>query len=284
MEYEFVTYEAHDNICWITLNRPEKLNALNEGLQRDLFAALDEADADWDVRCIVIKAAGRAFCAGYDVAPSPERAYREDQGTNLQWDINNMRRAGKKWNDLWNISKPVLCQVHGYCLAAGTDIAVHSDIIIVAEDAKIGFPPVRNLGTPATHMWTYLIGPQWTKWAFFTGDNFSGKQAAEMGWALKAVPAEQLEDTVNELAGRIARVSYEMLAASKSICNKAIDLMGRSLLQTLAAETDAISHQSTAVQEFHRMSQEQGLKEALKWMNAPFQDYGKGQQEKTKAE
>ena len=215
MEYEFVTYETRDNICWITLNRPEKLNALSVGLQRDLWAALEEADLDWDIRCIVIKAAGRAFCAGYDLTPSPERNENVERRHNLQFDINGMHKTGKKWNDLWNISKPVICQVHGYCLAAGTDIAVHSDIVIVAEDAQIGFPPVRNLGTPATHMWTYLIGPQWTKWAFFTGDNFSGKKAAEIGWALEAVPADQLEDTVNELAGRIARVSYEMLAAQQ---------------------------------------------------------------------
>lgn len=280
MGYEFVTYETQDHICWITLNRPEKLNALSEGLQRDLWAALQEADDDWDIRCIVIKAAGRAFCAGYDLTPSPDRVYREDNGENLQWDINHMRKQGKKWSDLWHTSKPVISQVHGYCLAAGTDIAVHSDIVIVAEDAQIGFPPVRNLGTPATHMWTYLIGPQWTKWAFFTGDNMSGKKAAEIGWALEAVPADQLEATVNDLARRIARVSYEMLAASKSICNKAIELMGRGLLQTLAAETDAVSHQSTAVQEFHRISREQGLRSALEWMNAPFQDYGKGEKKK----
>ncbi len=283
MEYEFVLYETHDNIAWITLNRPEKLNALSAGLQRDLFAALEEADGDWDIRCIVIRAAGRAFCAGYDLTPSPERQQREDLGNNLRWDTQNQRRSIKKWTDLWNVSKPVIAQVHGYCLAAGTDIALHSDMIIVAEDAQIGFPPVRNLGTPATHMWTYMVGPQWTKWVFFTGDNFSGKQAVEMGWAMKAVPADQLEETVNELAGRIARVSYEMLAASKSICNKAIDLMGRPLLQTLAAETDAVSHQSTAVQEFHRISQEKGLRAALEFMNAPFQDYGKGEKTRSKA-
>ena len=283
MEYEFVTYETRDKICWITLNRPEKLNALSVGLQRDLWAALEEADLDWDIRCIVIKAAGRAFCAGYDLTPSPEGYANVECRENLQFDINGLQGTGKKWNDLWNISKPVICQVHGYCLAAGTDIAVHSDIRIVAEDAQIGFPPVRNVGTPATHMWTYLIGPQWTKWAFFTGDNFSGKKAAEIGWALEAVPADRLEDTVNELAGRIARVSYEMLAASKSICNKAIELMGRSLLQTLAAETGAVSHQSPAVKEFQSISREQGLRAALEWMNAPFQDYGKGEKAKAKA-
>ena len=277
MEYETVLYDSHDNIAWITLNRPEKLNALSAALNRDVTAALAEADADWEVRCIVIKGAGRAFCAGADLTPSPERRDQVGLRDNIRWDIETAKRRRKQWNDVWNTSKPVLCQLHGYCLAAGTSLATHCDIIIAAENAVIGFPPVRNLGTPGVFMWPYLMPIQWVKWAMFTGDNFSGKQAAEMGFALKAVPADQLEETINELASRIARVSYEMLAASKSICNKAIELMGRDTLQMLAGEVDAVSHQSTAVKEFQRISQEEGLRAALEWMNAPFKDSGKGQ-------
>ncbi len=279
MEYETVLYDAHDNIAWITLNRPEKLNALSAALQRDLGEALQEADADWDVRCIIIRGAGRAFCAGADLTPSPDRNQQVTRRDNIRWDIENAKRSRKRWNNLLSISKPILCQVHGYCLAAGTSLATHCDIIIAAEEATIGFPPVRNLGTPGVFMWPYLMPIQWVKWAMFTGDNFSGKQAVEMGWAMKAVPADQLEDTVNELAGRIARVSYEMLAASKSICNKAIELMGRDTLEMLAGEVDAVSHQSTAVRDFQRISKEQGLRAALEFMNAPFQDYGKGKKQ-----
>ena len=279
MEYETILYDAHDNIAWITLNRPEKLNALSAALQRDLGEALQEADADWDVRCIIIRGAGRAFCAGADLTPSPDRNQQVTRRDNIRWDIENAKRSRKRWNNLLSISKPILCQVHGYCLAAGTSLATHCDIIIAAEEATIGFPPVRNLGTPGVFMWPYLMPIQWVKWAMFTGDNFSGKQAVEMGWAMKAVPADQLEDTVNELAGRIARVSYEMLAASKSICNKAIELMGRDTLEMLAGEVDAVSHQSTAVRDFQRISKEQGLRAALEFMNAPFQDYGKGKKQ-----
>ena len=281
MKYETVLYDSHDNIAWITLNRPEKLNALNSALQRDLVAALNEADADWDVRCIVVKGTGRAFCAGNDVTPSPDRIARMERRGNIRWDIENAKRGRDFTNGILGVSKPVLAQVHGYCLAAGTTVATHCDIIIAAEDATIGFPPVRNLGTPAVFMWPYLMPIQWVKWAMFTGDNFSGKQAAEMGWAMKAVPSDQLEETVDELAGRISRVSYEMLAASKSICNKAIELMGRETLQMLAGEIDAVSHQSTAVKEFERISQEQGLRAALEFMNAPFQDYRKGEKAKS---
>ena len=279
MEYETVLYDAHDNIAWVTLNRPEKLNALSAALQRDIGEALQEADADWDVRCIVIRGEGRAFCAGNDLTPGPGRDQQITRRGNIRWDIENARRSRKVHSNLLTISKPILCQVHGYCLAAGTSLATHCDIIIAAEDATIGFPPVRNLGTPGVFMWPYLMPIQWVKWAMFTGDNFSGKQAAEMGWAMKAVPAGQLEETVNELAGRIARVSYEMLAASKSICNKAIELMGRDTLQMLAGEVDAVAHQSTAVRDFQRISKEQGLRAALEFMNAPFQDYGKSKKQ-----
>lgn len=279
MEYENVLYEPKDNIARITLNRPEKLNALSANLQRDLGSALEEADNDWNIRCIIVRGAGRAFCAGADLTPSAERNSNVERRNNIRWDIENAKRAGKRWGNIWGISKPVIAQVHGYCLAAGTSLATHCDIIIAAENAVIGFPPVRNLGTPSAFMWPYLMPIQWVKWVMFTGNNFSGKQAAEMGWALKSVPADLLEDTVDDLASTISRVSYEMLASSKSICNKAIELMGKDLLQTFAQEVDAVSHQSTAVKEFQRISQEEGLRAALEWMNAPFQDYGKGKQE-----
>ncbi|MBI4198935.1 MAG: crotonase/enoyl-CoA hydratase family protein [Chloroflexi bacterium] len=276
MPYENVLYKSDGGVAWVTLNRPQKLNALNTGLIDDLWSALREAENDEQTRVIVIRGAGRAFCAGYDLTPSPERYAEQDRAggdaPNLRRDIQRLLGASKKWQELYHIPKPVICQVHGYCLAAGTDIALSSDIRIVAEDAQIGFPPVRNLGTPATHMWTYLVGPQWTKWVFFTGDNFDGKTAERMGWALKAVPADKLEEETDTLARRIARVSWEMLACTKEICNMATDLMGRDLLQHLAATNDAISHQSTAVKEFHRRSRTEGLRAALAWMNAPFQE------------
>ncbi|MBI4198936.1 MAG: enoyl-CoA hydratase/isomerase family protein [Chloroflexi bacterium] len=275
MAFGTVLYETHDHIAWVTLNRPEKLNALNDVLRRDLIAALLAADTDDEVRCIVLRGAGRAFCAGADLSPSPGTpggAFQARERT-MREEIALRNRFRQPWMALWNITKPVICQVHGYCLAAGTHIATNSDIIIAAEDAQFGFPAVRNVGTPDTFMWPFYLRPQWTKWAMSTGDNLSGKEAERLGLVWKAVPADRLEDEVNALARKIARVSYEMLAASKEICNRAMELMGRRhLLQLLASEMDAIAGQSSAVKEFRRRVRDEGLRAALEWMNAPFRE------------
>jgi len=173
---------------------------------------------------------------------------------------------------VFDLSKPVIAGIHGHVIAGGTDLALHCDMVIAADDANIGFPPVRSMGTPPTHMWTYMVGPQWAKWFMLTGETVSGKEAQEMGLVLKSVPAEGLDAAVDGLANKIAKIPWEMLAANKSIVNKALDLMGRNMMQVIAAETDAVSHQSSIVREFNRISSEEGLKAALAWRDAPFQD------------
>jgi len=272
MAYEYILYEKRDSIAYVTLNRPEKLNALSVALQEELIDAMRQAEADEGVRVVVLRANGRAFSSGYDIAPSaPERA--EGRYANIRGDIQNLHRTVERWNAIWNLSKPVIAQVHGYCLAGGTDLALHCDIVIAAEDAIFGFPPVRSMGAPPTHMWTYMVGPQWAKYMLLTGNPIDGKTAEGIGLVWKAVPAERLEEEVNELARAIAKIPWELLAANKSICNKALELMGRTMLQYLAAETDAVAHQAPVVHEFHRIAREQGLKAALEWRDAPFQDY-----------
>ncbi|MEC9278993.1 MAG: enoyl-CoA hydratase-related protein, partial [Chloroflexota bacterium] len=156
--------------------------------------------------------------------------------------------------------------------AGGTDLALHCDIVIAADDANIGFPPVRSMGTPPTHMWTYMVGPQRAKWFMLTGETVSGKEAEKMGLVMQSVPAEGLDAAVDDLANKMAKIPWDMLAANKSIVNKALDLMGRNMMQIIAAETDAVSHQSEIVKEFNRISNEQGLKAALAWRDAPFSD------------
>ncbi|MCS7207350.1 MAG: enoyl-CoA hydratase-related protein [Dehalococcoidia bacterium] len=272
MAYQFILYEKRGAIAYVTLNRPEKLNALSLRLQEELVDAMQKAEDDPEVRVVVLKANGRAFSAGYDIAPaSPERA--EDPYANIRTDIQRMHRIVERWRQIWELSKPVIAQVHGYCLAGGTDLALHCDIIIAAEDAIFGFPPVRSMGSPPTHMWTYLVGPQWAKYLLLTGNPIDGKTAERIGLVWKAVPAHRLEEEVNALASTIAKIPWELLAANKAICNRALELMGRTLLQYLAAETDAIGHQAPIVREFHRLAQEKGLKAALEWRDAPFQDY-----------
>ena len=276
MTYEFIKCEVTDNgVAKVLLNRPEKLNALSLPLQAELYECLQAADDDPAVRVITLRGAGRAFCAGYDVTPpqtDEDRRASEERRGNIRQDMHRLRKTARLMTSVFDLSKPVIAGIHGHVIAGGTDLALHCDMVIAADDANIGFPPVRSMGTPPTHMWTYMVGPQWAKWFMLTGETVSGKEAQEMGWVLKSVPAEGLDEAVDGLANKIAKIPWEMLAANKSIVNKALDLMGRNMMQVIAAETDAVSHQSSIVREFNRISSEEGLKAALAWRDAPFQD------------
>ena len=274
MSYQFIEYEASNGIGRVRLNRPEKLNALSRELQDELVDCLERADDDPEVRVMTLRGNGRAFCAGYDITPpsTPEaQAAAQEQRDNIRSDIHRMKRTPNTMNSILNLSKPVIVGVHGYCIAGGTDLAMHCDIIIAADDAQIGFPPVRSMGTPPTHMWTYMVGPQWAKWFLLTGESVSGARAEELGLVWKSVPGEGLDAAVEDLARTMARIPWELLAANKSIVNKAMDLMGRTTLQHIAAETDAIAHQAPIVKEFSRMAREEGLKAALEWRDSTVQ-------------
>ena len=273
MSYDFIKYEPSDGIARVTLNRPEKLNALSLQLRAELIDCLHKADDDPDIRVITLRGAGRAFCAGYDVTPpqtDEERETRSATRDNIRSDMHGLQKTARMMTSIFDLSKPVIAGIHGHVIAGGTDLALHCDLIIAADDANIGFPPVRAMGTPPTHMWTYMVGPQLAKWFMLTGETVTGKQAADMGLVLKSVPASDLDDAVETLATQIAKIPWEMLAANKSIVNKALDLMGRNMMQVIAAETDAVSHQSPIVKEFNRVSNEQGLKAALEMRDAPF--------------
>ena len=276
MTYEFIKCEVTDNgVAKVLLNRPEKLNALSLPLQAELYECLQAADDDPAVRVITLRGAGRAFCAGYDVTPpqtDEDRRASEERRGNIRQDMHRLRKTARLMTSVFDLSKPVIAGIHGHVIAGGTDLALHCDMVIAADDANIGFPPVRSMGTPPTHMWTYMVGPQWAKWFMLTGETVSGKEAQEMGLVLKSVPAEGLDAAVDGLANKIAKIPWEMLAANKSIVNKALDLMGRNMMQVIAAETDAVSHQSSIVREFNRISSEEGLKAALAWRDAPFHD------------
>ena len=257
------------------MNRPEKLNALSPQLQAELIECLTNADEDPDIRVITLRGAGRAFCAGYDITPPQTDEDREITKAirgNIRSDMQRLQKTARLMTSIFDLSKPVIAGIHGHVIAGGTDLALHCDIVIAADDANIGFPPVRSMGTPPTHMWTYMVGPQWAKWFMLTGETVSGKEASDMGLVLKSVPAEGLDAAVEDLANKMAKIPWEMLAANKSIVNKALDLMGRNMMQVIAAETDAVSHQAPIVKEFNEISSEQGLKAALEWRDRPFRE------------
>ena len=289
MDFETILYEKDGGKARITLNRPEKLNALSMRLQRELNAALWEADNDADVHVIILRGNGRAFCAGYDLTPmqSPRPRPESQQGerdkgetyTNVYRgmsvfddDVWQLERQQRERMAIWDLHKPVIAQIHGYCLAGGTDLALLCDLVIAADDAVIGYPPVRAMGSPPAHMWTYLVGPQWAKYFLLTGDSVTGVQAAEIGLVLKSVPPDFLEAEVEAIASKMERIDVELLAPNKRIVNAAMELMGARTIQRMAAENDGRAHLAPSVREFGRIAMTQGLKAALEWRDSKFGD------------
>ena len=210
-DFDSIIYEVEDGRARITLNRPEKLNALSLKLQSELNEALWEADNNTDVHCVILRGAGRAFSAGYDLTgadgnipvsrvQSADNNYRG--GRSIDDDAWQLERSQRYRMALFDMHKPSIAQVHGYCLAGGTDVALLTDMIICADDALFGFPPARDLGALPNNMWLYNVGPQWAKRLMLTGDSITGAEAQQIGLVLKAVPKEHLEYEVEQLAGQ----------------------------------------------------------------------------------
>jgi enoyl-CoA hydratase len=288
-----IEFAVHERVARITLNRPDKRNALTPPMIRSLHDALIEADARTDINVIVLQGAGRDFCAGYDLtgvyaglkseadkaaqgsAPTDEPAveYRSSTGTfdNDCWSLEFTQRQTMA---LFDLHKPVIAKVQGNCVAGGTDLALMCDMVVAADDAKIGFPAARANGTPPNHMWVYHVGPQWAKRLLMTGDTLSGRDAARIGLVLDSVPAAGLDHAVDELARRVSHVDSELLSAHKRIVNLALELAGARTLQRLSAESDARAHlsQGPRRQQFKADMAAHGLKEALKNRDAPFGD------------
>jgi len=311
---ELIRFDVQDRVARITLNRPDKRNALSTALVRELHDALWEADDRTDVNVIILEGAGKDFCAGYDLVttysdrkaddtsdapaqgashatpgqsregcPGPtmsrrtpaqeEVVYRSAAGT-YDDDCWQMEATQRLTNALFDLHKPVIAKIQGNCLAGGTDLAFMCDMVIAAEDARIGFPATRANGTPPTHMWVYHLGPQWAKRMLMTGDCLHGRDAARVGLVLDAVPADQLDAAVNELARRVSFVDSEMLAAHKRVVNMALEIQGARTLQRCAVEMDARGHLSKGPRRtrFKQDMATVGLKQALKNRDEPFGD------------
>ncbi len=174
------------------------------------------------------------------------------------------------WGRIWDCAIPVIAQVQGNCLAGGTDLALHCDLVVAAEDARIGFPPVRSMGVPPTNMWLYNLGPQWTKRLLLTGDTVSGTEARDLGLVVAATTPEALDDVVLGLAERMALIGRDLLVANKRVVNMGLELMGRSQLQRFAALNDAIGHQAPDAQAFSERIAAIGLRQAVRERDAAF--------------
>lgn len=262
MDYKYIIYEKnkpYEKIATITLNRPEKLNALSYPLQKEFEEALDDAGKDDGIRVIIIKGAGRAFSAGYDLTPAPgERPPVKDVGEDRQ----RLAETIDRWLKIWDLPKPVIAQIHGYCIAGGCQMASFCDIAIIAEDARIGMPALPTGGGMISATMCWCIGPKMAKeLSFNSGVYLTGKQVAEAGWG-RAVSAEKLEEEVNALAKSIARMPLPILRIKKQAINRIMEIQGFREAVHFGAEWDAIIHYSGG-EELRKWIKVKGLRQAI---------------------
>ncbi|XP_070532764.1 putative enoyl-CoA hydratase isoform X1 [Ptychodera flava] len=264
-EFKSVQYTTKDKVAYITLNRPHVLNAIDENTPREVFQSVLLANDDDRVKVIVLSGKGKAFSSGYDLKKLAET----ERGVSLAsqkmpWDpYKDYKLANactQAFMGLWKSYKPVICKIHGFCVAGGSDMALCSDIIIMAENAKIGYPPTRVWGCPTTAMWVYRIGAEKAKRMLFTGDLIDGKEAARIGLVLKAVPEEQLDDEVERLAKRMVNVPSNQLFFQKQVINQAVESMGLEPTQRLATLFDGMTRHSPEGVEFQKQAAKYGFK------------------------
>jgi len=267
--FSTLKYAVAGRIARITLNRPARLNAINAAMPREIRRAVDAANADDRVHVVVLAGAGRAFCAGYDLKDFAEKTGRGSVNQDMPWDPMLDYRLMKGWTDdyfaIWRSYKPVICKVHGFAVAGGSDIALCADIVIMAEDAKIGYMPARVWGCPTTAMWVYRLGAEKAKRMLLTGDTVDGRAAKAMGLVYDAVPAKDLEAAVNALARRMAGVPRNQLMMQKLMINQAYDNMGLAGTQMIATLFDGITRHSPEGVWFKEYAETHGFHKAVEW-------------------
>lgn len=286
MANEPVLYEERDTLGIVTLNRPEKLNTLNEAMIQGVADAIERATLSEGVRCVILRGAGRVFCAGYDLtaggeegagfrprfaAPRPEpRPGAWDPVRDLAFMGYNVRR----FMTLWECPKPVIAQIHGYCLGGATDLALCADLIFMAEDAIIGYPPSRIFGTPTTMLWVYRIGLERAKQFLLSGDQIDAATALRIGLCSKVFPAERLSAETEAYAQRFQYIPANQLALNKLLINQAIELMGLRTGQLLGTLFDGVTRHTEEALRWVESFRELGFREAIRRRDAPFGDYG----------
>ncbi|HXH18078.1 MAG TPA: crotonase/enoyl-CoA hydratase family protein [Chitinophagales bacterium] len=263
-----VLYEKDGRIARIRLNRPEHLNAITDGIPQSIAEKVKRANDDDDVHVIILSGAGKAFCSGYDLKQFAEKPRPALGSQDMPWDpmvdFQFMKSCTDHFMSLWRSYKPVICKVQGYAIAGGSDIALCSDIIIMAEDAQIGYPPARVWGCPTTMMWVYRLGAEKAKRMLLTGDLISGKEAEKMGLVYKSVPLEILDDAVERLASRMASIPKNQLMMQKLVINSAYSNMGLETTQMMATLFDGIARHTPEGVAFKKRCEEVGFQKAVK--------------------
>ncbi|GAA5316854.1 MAG: crotonase/enoyl-CoA hydratase family protein [Candidatus Pelagadaptatus aseana] len=268
MTFEYFLYEVSDRVATITMNRPDRLNAINFGLAEEFPKVFAAAQADPDVHVIVLQGAGKGFCGGYDLVEYAEGSGEHPCSQNdMPWDptldFQAMWNCTQNYMSIWRCTKPVIAKIHGAAAAGGSDIALCCDMIIMADDARIGYPPVRVWGVPTTMMWVYRLGIEKAKRMLFTGDLVDGKEAESMGLIQKSVPADQLDAEVQALCDRIKGVPRNQLMMNKMVVNQAYENMGLNTTQMFATMFDGVARHSPEGKWFEERAQAEGFKQAV---------------------
>jgi enoyl-CoA hydratase len=290
-----VEYSVTGRVARITLNRPERGNGITPALISELARCVERADLDPAVHVLLLSGNGKGFCGGYDLVESAEGAGRFAEpaapGTPLDpaviaanhdpagtWDpvtdYAMMSRNVRGFMSLFECGKPVVCKVHGFCVAGGTDMALCSDLLVIAADAKIGYPPARVWGSPTTALWAQRVGAQRAKRLLFTGDSLSGAEAVEWGLAIEAPAPEELDARTEILVERIARLPVNQLVMMKLLVNQTLHAQGIHATQVLGTFFDGIARHTPEGFAFQQRAAEAGFKQAVRERDEPFGDAG----------
>jgi enoyl-CoA hydratase len=275
-EFATLRTEIEDGVGSIWLTRADEYNTITPALRDELAAAIDAHDADPDVRVILLRAEGPAFCSGYGLDWST--AAQAWEGTDRVWDsvadYRMMSRFVATYMKLWYASKPTIAAVQGWCIAGGTDMVLCADLIVAAEGATFGYPPSRVWGTPTTAMWVYRMGLERAKRYLLTGDEIPAAEAARIGLVLETVPDDRLQEHAFALARRMAQVPTTQLVMLKLLCNQTVENQGLASSRTLGVLFDGIARHTQEGLDFVSRSQEIGFREAVRERDDPFGDYG----------
>lgn len=291
-----VQYTVDGRVARITLDRPERGNGITRGMLTELEHAVEEADLDPSVHVLLLSGNGKGFCGGYDLVQTAEEQGRLESddapaGSPLDPDVmaaNHqpgaiwdpmvdyamMSRNVRAFMSLFHCGKPVVCKVHGFCVAGGTDMALCSDLLVISADAKIGYPPARVWGSPTTALWAHRVGAQRAKRLLFTGDSLSGAEAVEWGLAIEAPAAADLEERTESLVGRIARLPVNQLTMMKLLVNQSLAAQGLHATQVLGTVFDGVARHTPEGYAFAQRAASEGFRAAVRARDEPFGDLG----------
>jgi enoyl-CoA hydratase len=274
-----VRTETEAGVRSIIFCRPDEYNTITPALRDELAVAIEEADADPDVRVMLLRAEGLAFCAGYGLDWSTEYQAAEASSGRV-WDsvsdMQMMSRFVDTYLKLWYARKPTIAAVQGWCVGGGTDLVLCADIIIAGEGASFGYPPSRVWGIPTTAMWVYRMGLERAKRYLLTGDEIPAAEAARIGLILETVPDEWLQEHVMAFAMRMAQIPTSQLVMLKLLCNQTVENMGMASSRMLGTLFDGIARHTQEGQDFVARAKEAGFRQAVRERDDPFGDYGSG--------